>query len=248
MFASSPSAWAGSGDDDRGGREPAHRLGAHPARPQRVRRGCGSITAAGCCSKGVLFYCERGSLMRIVCHRRPSCGWRTSGIYDCGTSGAGDPTDAHPKLCLFEGKKPPHTPAAPDDCRGITEEGCCDGQRLRFCEEGQLQTVDCQHNPRCGWRPGAQLYNCGTQGKGDPRGRYPRRCPGRRSAAHPTSSRSSAGKKPERRSPPAASASDAGAHPEASAGCGCNAVSRPPLLSLLALALLPVARRRRPRS
>jgi len=63
-------------------------------------------------------------------------------------------------------------------CGDITYEGCCDGEVLRWCEDGQIQTMDCAGNPFCGWQTGEGFYNCDTDGAGDPSGVFPRDCGG----------------------------------------------------------------------
>jgi hypothetical protein len=61
--------------------------------------GCGSITDIGCCSGTTLKYCSSGQLETLSCSSSPSCGWSTSGYYDCGTAGGSDTTGTYAKTC-----------------------------------------------------------------------------------------------------------------------------------------------------
>jgi agmatine deiminase len=141
--------------------------------------GCGSITYQGCCDGEVLKWCENNALQTIDCSGNPSCGWQASaGYYDCGTSGAADPSGTYPKNC---GTTPPTdmgvpTDAPPTGCGNITYEGCCDGETLKYCENNAIQTIDCTQNPSCGWQASAGYYDCATSGGADPSGVHPKAC------------------------------------------------------------------------
>jgi len=192
----------------------------------------------GCCDGEIVWWCERGLLWSRDCSGAPRCGWSDSGRYSCDTAGAADPANIHPRECgpLFDA--PPAT--APDDtCGGIGREGCCDGDRLKYCEDGELRTVDCALAPRCGWRPSTPMsgqYDCGTDGAEAPRGLFPRLCPG-----------SKAGR--EDASPDDAPASDAAVEGDSTAGGGgggCAAAPTPPVGSAWWLAGLLLLLRSRP--
>lgn len=62
-------------------------------------------------------------------------------------------------------------------CGAITYEGCCDGEILYFCENGQVEAYDCTPGPLCGWDATKDIYNCGTNGDPDPSGTHPMDCP-----------------------------------------------------------------------
>ena len=62
-------------------------------------------------------------------------------------------------------------------CGNFTYEGCCDGERLFWCEAGWLCTVDCAANPYCGWRVAASFYACDTSGDPAPGNNPPIQCP-----------------------------------------------------------------------
>ncbi|MBM4394905.1 MAG: trypsin-like serine protease [Deltaproteobacteria bacterium] len=59
----------------------------------------------------------------------------------------------------------------PGPCGTIGFEGCCDGQVLRWCEDGRLYQLDCGAGaPLCGWDEDAGYYDCGTDGGEGPGG------------------------------------------------------------------------------
>lgn len=65
-----------------------------------------------------------------------------------------------------------------DPCGGISFEGCCDGQILKYCAEGKVYTENCAGKPQCGWKFNSQYYDCGTSGNADPSGNFPKACSG----------------------------------------------------------------------
>lgn len=52
-----------------------------------------------------------------------------------------------------------------DPCNGIPFEGCCDEGQLTWCENSELQRIDCTSNEppldTCGWSEAAAGYDCG---------------------------------------------------------------------------------------
>ena len=63
------------------------------------------------------------------------------------------------------------------ECGAVTFEGCCDGDRLVFCEGGMLCARDCAGLPHCGWSGTLGYYDCGTPGQDDPAGLHDPDCP-----------------------------------------------------------------------
>lgn len=63
------------------------------------------------------------------------------------------------------------------ECGAVGFEGCCDGERLLFCEGGMLCARDCAGFPHCGWNGTLGYYDCGTPGQDDPGGLHPVECP-----------------------------------------------------------------------
>ncbi len=163
-----------------GGHTPA--LGAADA-GQADSQTCGAISATGCCDGETLWWCASGQLRSMSCRKRPRCGWSNAGRYDCDTSGAADPTGKNAQGCraltrdagLPASDGPSSDGGAP--CGGITIEGCCKGNTLIYCVAARLRSIPCTLNPKCGWHPGGQLYDCGTEGKSDPAGKHKRQCP-----------------------------------------------------------------------
>ena len=62
-------------------------------------------------------------------------------------------------------------------CQGLTWEGCCDGEILRFCANDQPYVNDCSAAPHCGWNPSTGFYGCNMVGDEDPAGEHPIACP-----------------------------------------------------------------------
>jgi hypothetical protein len=60
-------------------------------------------------------------------------------------------------------------------CNGVTIEGCCAGNTVRFCHNGQLKSMTCASS--CGWSTAENFYDCSNSGS-DPSGQYPLACPG----------------------------------------------------------------------
>ena len=121
--------------------------------------GCGD--ACGACL-GAQDLCVDG---QCVC--QPACDGKECGADgcggECGTCGWGYKCDS--SVCVV------------DPCKGISYEGCCDGQALYWCQNNQLYNQKCNDNPLCGWNVANQYYGCGTAGLEDPGGEHPIVCP-----------------------------------------------------------------------
>ncbi len=61
-------------------------------------------------------------------------------------------------------------------CGDIDYTGCCDGELLQWCENGQLKSLNCADKQHCGWDAANGYYNCGTAGQADPSGSNPLSC------------------------------------------------------------------------
>ncbi|MCC6749405.1 MAG: agmatine deiminase family protein [Deltaproteobacteria bacterium] len=151
-----------------------------------ARASCGNIRASGCCEGDLLKYCSsQGKLEALDCSGEPQCGWDgQNGWYDCAQQATSDPSGKNPRTCgvLTDGAVPDggghDAGTSTGNCGRVSYEGCCDGERLRFCENNLLQTMDCAGNPKCGWDPTNGAYDCGTDGGVDPRGVSPKSCVG----------------------------------------------------------------------
>lgn len=179
-------ACGSDGSGDPSGKSPKSCL----AKPPDAAVGCGVITTQGCCQGTTLRYCDNGKLKISDCSSSPKCGWdAASKFYDCGTSGGSDPAGKHPISCTGTAVDAGAVDAAADlakpdagnACKGISKDGCCAGEVLKFCDSGgNVVSTDCAatKNPKCGWDASYGWYNCGTAGGADPAGKLPKACPG----------------------------------------------------------------------
>lgn len=124
--------------------------------------GCGG--QCGTCQAG--FSCSGGHCIKDC---TPNCAGKECGGDGCGSSCG----QCGPGAKCNGGKC-----ESSDPCNGITYEGCCDGQILKYCAEGKVVTENCASKPQCGWKANQKYYDCGTSGNADPDGVYPKTCPG----------------------------------------------------------------------
>lgn len=91
---------------------------------------CRGITYEGCCTdEGKLKYCEDNAIVTFDCGAANRCGWDSDyETYECGFSGEGPA--AWPRAC-------------PLACGDVPEAGVCDGNTVKWCEAGALETRDC---------------------------------------------------------------------------------------------------------
>jgi hypothetical protein len=61
-------------------------------------------------------------------------------------------------------------------CGLLTEEGCCDGQTVWYCESGATRSINCASNRSCGWSSEHKYYDCGTGGGSESTGAHPKPC------------------------------------------------------------------------
>ena len=57
--------------------------------------------------------------------------------------------------------------AAPSVCDNVPPEGWCNGSRLEWCEDGELQKLDCPDGLVCAWAPGPGVFDCVGSACGD---------------------------------------------------------------------------------
>ena len=226
-----------------------------------VKEVCGNVPAEGCCEEGILKYCSKSSLKYIDCDSNPQCGWDSAkSLYNCGTAGSADPAGAFPLSCAVVkdagGPEGGYPDQWVDPCGDIPYQGCCEGETVKFCQSGQLKTLDCSQNPSCGWSASLGGYECGTSGGTDPTGKFPRACPGFAPDGGPDSGGADTGvpdSRPLLDSRPATDGADGGTSGDGGddgggGGCGCSLAGKPrplPALPLLGLLLLGAALIRR---
>ncbi len=63
-------------------------------------------------------------------------------------------------------------------CDGLSQEGCCDGELLYWCEDDYVCLMDCEAvGVHCGWKATPAIYDCKTSGVGAPDDDPPMTCP-----------------------------------------------------------------------
>jgi agmatine/peptidylarginine deiminase len=162
--------------------------------------GCQGVSQQGCCDDGKLFFCEDGQLTEYNC--QGACGWDSqNNFYNCGKTGEGPasyPIDCpwdqctpncNGKQCGDDGCGGTCGSCGLDEscnqgscvgdpgCDGLTYEGCCTNDlKLKWCENGEVKTLECDNT--CGWNPNANQpwYVCGAEGDGPPE--FPISCEG----------------------------------------------------------------------
>ena len=91
------------------------------------------------------------------------------GVAECGNGvcEAGENTNTCPADCVGRG-----------GCGGISFQGCCEGEVLKWCENDAPSQADCTAagKPSCGWNASSNFYDCGTDGGADPSGQHPKAC------------------------------------------------------------------------
>ncbi len=126
--------------------------------------GCFKCPADCACEAGLACYaatntCKTDTCGNGVCDPDETC---TVCEKDCGCEGG--------KTCAYG-------ICVSDGCAGISDVGCCDGEKtLVYCDGGSLTTLKC--TSRCGWSEENSWYDCGTPGEADPAGKYPLECKG----------------------------------------------------------------------
>ena len=137
---------------------------------------CGAITFEGCCDGQTLTWCDDGELTTQDCSDALLCGWDYgNGWYSCGTDGEPDPTGGSPMSCSGGSSGGGGGTATGLPCGVITYEGCCEGQLLKWCVDGELHQGDCSPSPACGWHD-VGYYDCDSAGGADPSGVHPKTC------------------------------------------------------------------------
>jgi hypothetical protein len=135
--------------------------------PRCQNRECGPDGCGGSCGECPGNDTCDTSTGQCVC--QPKCGGKECGPNGCGGS-CGECPDSH--TCALDTGQ-----CIPVGCGVISFQGCCAGQLLKWCENGDLHQKDCTNDPKCGWDYINKYYDCGTDGWTDPSGQYPKKCP-----------------------------------------------------------------------
>ena len=156
----------------------------------------------GCCDGNTLHICKNGSETTESCGSA-GCGWNdTIKAYACGGSGAGpanaplacgsvcvpncdgaqcgsDGCGGECGLCADLEQCMDGTCIYNDPCDGISFQGCCENNKLKYCASSKIVVQNC--SSACGWNAngnsGEGWYQCGYSGE-DPTGSNPKSCAG----------------------------------------------------------------------
>jgi len=101
------------------------------------------------------------------CECQPDCAGKTCGDDGCGGSCG---------TCLSFQTCSSGQCVNGGGCGSLTNEGCCDGETLYYCNGTTPATINCLNNPSCGWLSSDNIYDCGTSGGADPGGVHPKAC------------------------------------------------------------------------
>ncbi len=109
---------------------------------------------------------EPGVGLCVPMECQPSCGGK-----ECGDDGCGGSCGACPSGGVCEAGA-----CRQLTCDDVPSVGCCVGDVLHVCANGELDEVDCGLHPHCGWNPVFAGYLCNSDDESDPTGVYPRTC------------------------------------------------------------------------
>jgi hypothetical protein len=110
------------------------------------------LTFDGACFGDVVAWCENGVTQVIDCEAEgATCELNSAeGYYDCLVGGGGDGGDLEPGS------------PCPDD---LTAEGECQGNVVVWCEDGEVQVLDCSDSgSSCGYNTAEDYFDCQNVG------------------------------------------------------------------------------------
>jgi hypothetical protein len=151
---------------------------------------CGTITLEGQCDGNAVTWCESNELRTLSCTQGKTCGWNAQKSYydciadsvpSCGSVTAEGTCDGstvtwcdsgqlrtfdcatQAQTCVWNDTKAYYDCVAPPatGCGAISVTGACTGTLLQWCDQGQLQTLDCATtNQVCDWSDTYQFFDC----------------------------------------------------------------------------------------
>lgn len=110
--------------------------------PAPESNGCGGLTYEGTCAGDALSWCESGELRTQDCAAQGKvCGWNAAQGYNDCVAPAATPQDG--------------------GCGAISFEGSCDGSMLSWCDQGQINQLDCAAEDKsCAWNESKAYFDC----------------------------------------------------------------------------------------
>lgn len=149
-----PASEPGKGDDP----------GSAGAAGSSGTEGCGAISYEGQCDGDIVKYCDNGAVKAIDCSTNGgSCAFASDkGYYDCvAASGGTGGSSGDQGTGGSSGGTGGSSGGSSSDCGSVGYEGECSGDVLRYCDNGNLTTVDCSDQGRqCSFNSQAGFYDC----------------------------------------------------------------------------------------
>ena len=116
--------------------------------PDQPADPCNGETYEGRCDGDTVVWCENDQVNTQDCAASgKGCGWSDPyGYYGCITAA----------------QQPDQQPEQPaDPCNGETWQGRCEGDTVIWCENDQVNSIDCgSHGASCGWNYQKGYYDC----------------------------------------------------------------------------------------
>jgi len=128
--------------------------------------GCGG-SCGECAPPGL---CDDAGICEAPASCAGQCGGQADGCFcDAVCQSYGDCCADFCQVCAAE--------CATDPCPGVPAVGCCQGEQLLTCVQGQTEVADCAAlgQPACGWNSTDGAYRCGTAGEESHQ--HPKACP-----------------------------------------------------------------------
>ena len=118
-----------------------------PEEPEEPADPCAGETFVGRCDGDTVVWCENEQVNRQDCSADGKvCGFSEEKQY---------------YACLEQPPEPEEPEEPADPCNGESYEGRCDGGSVIWCEDEQVNSIDCtQYGKTCSWDGSKGFYNC----------------------------------------------------------------------------------------
>ena len=142
-----------------------------PCVPQCENKQCGDDgCGADCGSCATLETCTAAGVCESDAPQcTPNCAPGSCGDDGCG----GTCACSSAEIC----NDATQTCEADPACNGFSFAGCCDGTKLKWCQDSEVQSADCSDGNTCGWNAEQSAYWCVEEASTDPSGTHSGVCP-----------------------------------------------------------------------